>query len=456
MSRVTPEARLYGSLNPLLKYSSMASDLHLIQRVASKWSSQDFESRYARLLLSMSRDQAKKILGFPPDYYPSEEEVKKRYHQKVIENHPDRGGDLDKMVEINVAKDVLTGKAQERWRPEPSPERTKYKPPPRPEAAYTVKGVPFAAAWSGAGIPSGTDWKFVSERVSLYSKGFPSQPGCVLYGQTATLHVFCAVFKQESTASVWPPTDADGKVFEVEEGWRAQVLTAPIAKDLSKIAAKYIKQVVSNFPEPGPKDGSVPKKYLLWPQNGGHPTEAYIEKIPYRGKYSLKEVLRLAGLITVDEDVAKGTMAIIDFWGIQNMQKHRDNPRGYLGSSGDFFLSIDGKEVKLDDETCKNIVKSMFLVVATRNFEYRKVYRLNRLKPGSFKGGAYYAFSTLYNCLTSEPSWVKEALEKNMELIKPEDRTASVFLKLCSDMSLKQASVVTGIPMNELILRVYD
>jgi len=29
-------------------------------------------------------------------------------------------------------------------------------------------------------------------------------------------------------------------------------------------------------------------------------------------------------------------------------------------------------------------------------------------------------------------------------------------LKLCSDMSLKQASVVTGIPMNELILRVYD
>jgi len=435
----------------------MASDLHLIQRVASKWSSKDFESRYARLLLSMSRDQAKKVLGFPPNANPSESEITKNYRELALRNHPDRGGDLDTMVEINVAKDVLTGKAQERWQPEPSPERTKYKPPPRPEAAYTVKGVPFAAAWSGAGVPSGTDWKFVSEQVSLYSKGFPTQPGCVLYGQTATLHVFCAIFKQESTDKVWPPTDSDGKVFEVEEGWRAQVLTAPIAKDLDKIAIKYIKQIVSNFPGPGPKDGSVPKKYLLYPQSMGSPTEAYIGKIPYRGKFALKEVLRLAGLVKVDEEKAKDTPAIIEFWGVQNKQKLRDNPRGYLGSSGDFFLSIDGKEVKLEEGTCEKIVKSMFLVSALRNFEYRKVYRLNRLKEGSlFKGGAYYAFLTLFESLTGEPSWVKDALEKNVRIFKPEDRTASVFLNLCSEMSLKQASVVTGIPMRELVEMVYD
>jgi hypothetical protein len=405
----------------------------------------------------MSRDQAKTILGFPPHYNPSEDEIRKNYKLKAIENHPDRGGDLDKMIEINVAKDILTGKAEERWRPEPKPEPVRYKPPPRPEAAYTVKGVPFAAAWSGAGVPSGTDWKFISEKVSLYSKGFPIQPGCVLYGQTATQHVFCSIYKQESTANVWPPTDAEGKVFEVEDGWRAQAITAPIAKDLEKIAAKYIKQVVSGFPEPGPKDGSVPKKYLLYPENGGNPTEAYLEKIPYRGKYSLKEVLRLAGLTKIDEEKSKDTPAIVDFWGVQNKQKLRDNPRGYLGSSGDFFLSIDGKEVKLEDETCTKIVKSMFLVSALRNFEYRRVYRLNRLKEGTlFKGGAYYAFLTLLESLTGEPSWVKDALEKNVRIFKAEEKTASVFLDLCSEMSLKQASVVTGIPMSELILAIYD
>jgi hypothetical protein len=440
----------------------MTSDLQIVRRVVAKWSSVAFESRYARLLLSMSRDQAKKILGFPPNYNPSEDEIKKNYKLKALENHPDRGGDLDKMVEVNVAKDILTGKAQEKWEPvrgptPTPPARPRPEPPKRPEAEYTVKGETFGAAWSGAGIPSGTDWKFVSEKISLYSKGFPLQLGCVLYGQTNTLHVFCAFFKQKSTADVWPPTDEKGRVFEVEDGWRAQVVTLPITKDIAKIATKAIKQVVTDVPGPGSGSSGTPKKYILWPENGGNPTEAYLEKIPYRGRYSLKEVLVVAGLVKLDEGKALKTPAIVDFYGKVNKDKLRARPRGILGSSGDFYLIIDGKEVKLEDETCDNITKSFFLIAALKNFEYNKVYRLNRLKAGGFfKGGAGLAFKLLFDSMTTEPSWVKDALEKNMELFRdPEEKTASVLLDLCADMSLRQASVTTGVPMCDLMLMVY-
>jgi len=65
---------------------------------------------HARLFLSMSLEEAKKILGFSANSTPSSSEISKAYKRKVLENHPDRGGDPLKMVEVNVAKEVLDGK----------------------------------------------------------------------------------------------------------------------------------------------------------------------------------------------------------------------------------------------------------------------------------------------------------------------------------------------------------
>jgi len=67
---------------------------------------------HARLLLSMSMEDAKEILGFPPGSSPSPSEVARAYKRKALENHPDRGGDPRKMVEVNVAKEVLDGKSR--------------------------------------------------------------------------------------------------------------------------------------------------------------------------------------------------------------------------------------------------------------------------------------------------------------------------------------------------------
>lgn len=63
-----------------------------------------------RLLYAMSMGEAKEVLGFPPSANPSPQEVIKAYRAKAMENHPDRGGDPRKMVEVNVALEILQGK----------------------------------------------------------------------------------------------------------------------------------------------------------------------------------------------------------------------------------------------------------------------------------------------------------------------------------------------------------
>jgi curved DNA-binding protein CbpA len=75
--------------------------------------STDFAERVARrfvsrYFLSMSMEDAYKVLGLSPG--ASKEEINKAYRAKVFETHPDRGGDPTKMVEVNVAKDILDNK----------------------------------------------------------------------------------------------------------------------------------------------------------------------------------------------------------------------------------------------------------------------------------------------------------------------------------------------------------
>ena len=71
-------------------------------------------AHYARILRAMSIDEAKETLGFRPNQNPSQSEINKAYRAKALENHPDRGGNPEKMVEVNVAKDILEGKVNPR------------------------------------------------------------------------------------------------------------------------------------------------------------------------------------------------------------------------------------------------------------------------------------------------------------------------------------------------------
>lgn len=79
---------------------------------------------YNRLFVAMTTDEAKELLGFPPGHVPSPSEVNKAYRDRLKKDrglHPDQGGSHMKMVELNVAKDILEGKRRE--------DRTPYTPP---------------------------------------------------------------------------------------------------------------------------------------------------------------------------------------------------------------------------------------------------------------------------------------------------------------------------------------
>jgi hypothetical protein len=107
----------HQELLALARYVSTLRDGHIpacrlveASRAILEAGSTEYRSLYARLFQSMSLPEAKATLGFPPEASPTPEEVAHAYRTKVFENHPDRGGDPSKMVEVNVAKEILDGK----------------------------------------------------------------------------------------------------------------------------------------------------------------------------------------------------------------------------------------------------------------------------------------------------------------------------------------------------------
>ena len=155
---------------------------------------------YALLRLAMSMEEAKATLGFPPNSNPTPQEVKEAYRIRAREAHPDRGGDEETIKEINVAKDILDGKAKPTYdrRPSPGPSRTPWpseeqqrgKPYEQPKP----KEVSFDDARSKAGVPSGVEWLFVTpaQRGMGYSSDeFQRSDNCfVAYGRTDSKHCF--------------------------------------------------------------------------------------------------------------------------------------------------------------------------------------------------------------------------------------------------------------------------
>lgn len=152
-------------------------------------------NRYSFLMLSMSLSEAKGLLGFSATDNPSESEITRAYRAKAFEAHPDRGGSEDQMVQINVARDVLTGKQRPTYERDPAaqPSTPSYGGRSPWEKAKKEE-VTFAEAKSKAGIPAGVEWQFVtdSQKGTSYASDefYRSDMSRVAYGRTATKHVF--------------------------------------------------------------------------------------------------------------------------------------------------------------------------------------------------------------------------------------------------------------------------
>lgn len=127
------------------------------------------------VVIAISVDEAKDILGFPRSAKPTPDEVQKAWRRKSAENHPDRGGSTEAMQDVNMAKDVLDGTrrpdrtlpsksyapVEETVQPKANPGRESRMPwsrRQRPEVERPTEG--FWQPWSGEDLNRGDKIKF--------------------------------------------------------------------------------------------------------------------------------------------------------------------------------------------------------------------------------------------------------------------------------------------------------
>lgn len=391
---------------------------------AKRVSARYFRERYARLIAAMSLPEAKSILGFPPTANPSAEEVTKAYRAKVFENHPDRGGDPKKMVDVNVAKDILDGKSRATWVPEPAPRRERPKPV-EPDAV--VKGQDFNAAWADSGAPANTDWKFVSIPEWYYEKSYyPGHRVYVLYGQTDQKHIFLAI-KERGESAGTIPTDL-GTRTKIMEDWQSSMVDVPRSQDLVKIAPKYLKQVATTWAD-GAKP-KAPRKFIIWP--GGKPSDHILKKIPYGGGVGLKEILLGAGLLSEEDPSVAGRKSVVEVFTKYSLERYARMKalvaQGKLKSLNrahqyDFFVRVNGKTEQLTDDTIQKMEQRFIpWVLGWDKITEGMAKNLTRMRGGGrFTHDAGSAIRVLAECLTGEPSWLHIALEKAAEEYETEE-----------------------------------
>lgn len=298
-----------------------------------------YRFRYARIVRAMSMEEAKKVLGFPPDASPSTTEVTRAWRAKAFENHPDRGGDASKMVEINVAKDILEGKTRPSGgggmsyeEPSTEPVRTRWEPPP------DEKVVSFSEAESKGGIPGGVKWLFVTDP---HGSGYSSDEfenrasGWVAVGQTDKAWVFTTVehYRREDyfVGTRRGKTDAwtiSTSILPKSGPPTAQLLYGGVMK-----AWKRFEKLEKRF------------NSKVTPAEGW----TFGEKLPSGRSLSIKNFLANTGMVSEEAGAAPRKYVIqVQYVGL-NYDDSRDNPppdfvKQKYGDPFKLVLIINGKE----------------------------------------------------------------------------------------------------------------
>ena len=206
--------------------------------------------------VDLTWDDALVTLGFQSGASPSKSEVQSAWRQLARKHHPDLGGDMDKMVELNAAKDILDGvRAPSRGyarsappRPSQAPPRPSPRPSPRPDQEPPrPKTVPKTVVTIGeaigkVNIPSDVKWVFLTEQVWSSKNGSDNEVqkqefGNVAYGVSSNQHFFLLMVHTYNTYT--DPATPD------EDLWRAKVYASKLALDPDTSAASIQKGLAS-------------------------------------------------------------------------------------------------------------------------------------------------------------------------------------------------------------------
>lgn len=309
--------------------------------------------RYAFLMLAMSMEEAKALLGFSPSDSPSDSEVTKAYRAKAFENHPDRGGDPSKMVELNAAKDVLTGKQRPTYDrsgpssapPSSGPVRTPYEKPRKEEVGFTE-------AKSKAGIPAGVEWQFVTDAqkgTGYSSDEFHRSDVCrVAYGKTESKHVFVAmrhfVYEQYFVGA-----GAD------QDKWTIRSLELPIKGDEGTEPAWLYGNIVKALKLVG-FDGKFNSKVVDargWVLDD--------DKLPRGTGVSLKHWLANSGLVAGDDPRVQSRKHVIEITYERSFQPKPDHYKvdrgGYANDYEAVAVVCNGRSEYLNERDLTKFIK---------------------------------------------------------------------------------------------------
>jgi hypothetical protein len=379
----------------------------------------------------MTDTEAKKILGFPASARPTPEEVELAYKPLAIKFHPDRPtGDLDKMKQLNRARDVLKKAPPPRmergappggWRPE---DKVKKEAPP------TVKTIPGENFNQGTQvIPSNVEWKFISKPIYAQNKDKRSFYSDVWTLVGVTDSKWVVVGLQWRHENSYLDTDLGG-VVKVEPSWEANMVSANRGLDPVKTLPKLIKNVSVLF-----TDGTIsdpPKKFVAW--EGGQLTEALVRKVKSgSGGASLKDILIGTKLVSESAAGLGGRKTVVEMWTKYSIERRKrmSEKKGLKLTNADvydFFVRVNGHEYKLADDTIETLdKKGFFFAVFKYDFGEGAPKQLNKIRGGRFGAGADVVITLLADCLTSEPSSLQIALQKAAEEWAPEATAASII-----------------------------
>lgn len=287
----------------------------------------------ARLRKAMSVMEAKDALGFKQSDQPTKEEIAKAYKNLAFKHHPDRGGDPAKMVELNVAKDVLEGKQRpsvpsgptRTYQPQTHTTRERTPPPPDHRS--------FEEAMRADKVPTdGIEWKFkTAPQYGRMENGV--NKGFVMVGKkqlgSSPYWVFVSVHYYSDQGNMFEPRDIDK--------WGFGVLQVPDYKgELAKVAPKKIREMWKGF---GSRMPGYNAKVQIIPDG----TTNFKKAVDSKGRtMSFKNALQAIG-----EDVPERWKGKIDI-----TMELGPEIKG-LGSPNAIILVVNGKEYKLSAQSAE-------------------------------------------------------------------------------------------------------
>lgn len=339
---------------------------------------------YLLLKMAMSLEDARMLLSVPAA--ATEDDIQKAWRQKALENHPDRGGDVEKMKAINVARDILLGQSVPERPVHREPQPT-YRAPERPKVEKIVS---MEDAMKEASVPEDVLWTFITE--PGYGQNLAgSQRGQVIYGTTNDAHVFVGMYHYQYN-NHFENTKIDT--------WKFYVRQMPLEAKLSIIGPEIIRELWSKFE--GVKQYNA-KVRLIPP---GQPLRNAVWDHRSEGRsVSFKDAMSLMGEDTPESWEGRKVKIIMEM-GSEDY-KNLDKPRPIT-------LVVNGKPYALSDDSCARAKRVGLAKFVFGTYVYSDSKKdLTRIP----KDKAVKVFNFLLKLKDSEPKELMDAIEKALQQV---------------------------------------